>query len=217
MPVVAGEFDAVRSDGAARDLQLARFIIGISCMKIGAHVSVKGGLVNAFEWVDRFGCEAWQIFTKSQLQWAAKVLTPVEIQAFREAWSEHANLPGLIHNSYLINLCSPDEELWQKSVDAMAVELERAAALGIPWVVTHPGSSHDAGEDFGVAACALALEEIFLRTKGLNAGILLENTAGMGNAIGGRFEQLGDMIRRVRQPARLGVCLDTCHAFAVRL
>ncbi|RPH96593.1 deoxyribonuclease IV [candidate division KSB1 bacterium] len=183
-------------------------------MLIGAHVSVAGGLVEAFRRAEEFDCECIQIFTKSQLQWSAKPLEPDEVYKWLVTWEESGWPPCFVHDSYLINLSSPDEALRRKSVDAFADELERAALLGIPWVNMHPGSHKGAGEEIGLTNCVRSLKEVLERTAGLGVGILLETTAGQGNDIGSRFEHLSHLLEKVNQPERMGVCLDTCHAFA---
>lgn len=184
-------------------------------MRVGAHVSVSGGLHKAFDWTAKFGCESLQIFTKSQLRWDAKPLTAGEIQAWLTAWDKTERMQCLVHNSYLINLATPDDELRQKSISGMIVELERAAALEIPWVITHPGSARDAGEEAGLKFCAGAIRDVLKKTRKLNVGILLETTAGTGSNIGGKFEHFGYLLRECAMPPeRLGVCLDTCHVFA---
>jgi len=183
-------------------------------MLVGAHVSVAGGLEKAFDWVKEFGCEALQIFTKSQLRWESKPLDPDEVYAWLMAWEAGGWPPCLVHDSYLINQASPDELLRRKSVDAFVDEIERAAMLGIPWVNTHPGSHRGSGEEAGLATCATSLREVLERTEGLPVGILLENTAGQGNDLGSRFEHLAYLLEKSGGGERVGVCFDTCHGFA---
>ena len=120
----------------------------------------------------------------------------------------------MAHNSYLINLASPDDALRQKSIDAMIVEVERAEALGIEDLVAHPGSHTGSGEDEGLRRIAESLDEIHRRTEGVRVKIDLETTAGQGSNLGNRFEHLGAILGFVREPERLGVCGDTCHIFA---
>ena len=116
--------------------------------------------------------------------------------------------------TYLINLASPDRQLWKKSVDALVVELMRAEQLGIPHVVVHPGAYTTSSEAAGLARIVRALDELHRQTRGLAAGCLLETTAGQGTNLGWRFEHLAEILARVRDPDRLGVCFDTCHVFA---
>ena len=116
-------------------------------MLFGAHVSISGGLHKAFERANEFECESIQIFTKSQLQWKSKSIEPDDIKKWLDAWESADWPPCLIHDSYLINLSSPDSEHRKKSIDGFVDELERAALLAIPWVNTHPGSHKGAGEE----------------------------------------------------------------------
>lgn len=183
-------------------------------MLFGAHVTVSGGLYKAFEWADKFECESIQIFTKSQLQWKAKPIEPEDIEKWFEAWEAADWPPCFVHDSYLINLCSPDEELRKKSIDGLVDEVERAALLGIPWVNTHPGSHKGAGEQLGLDNCVACVKEVLQRTEGCGTGILLETTAGQGNDLGAKFEHLAYVLERVGQAERMGVCVDTCHIFA---
>lgn len=183
-------------------------------MLVGAHLSVAGGLCQALRLAAEFDCESVQIFTKSQLQWASKPLEADEVCAWLDAWQECDWPPCVVHDSYLINLASPDEALRRKSVDAFVDELERAALLGISWVNTHPGSHRGAGEAAGLSRCAESLKECLQRTEGQGVGVLLETTAGQGNDLGSRFENLAQLLDNVNAPERMGVCYDTCHSFA---
>ena len=183
-------------------------------MLFGAHVSVAGGLHRAFDGVKEYGCECFQIFTKSQLRWEAKPIGTTEIKEWQRAWQAHRGLPCLIHGAYLINLASPNEELRHRSVEAMVDEIRRAHALGIPYVNTHPGSHAGVEETEGLDICARSLREVLRRTARSGVSILLETTAGQGNDLGARFEQLGYLIDALGGSERLGVCIDTCHIFA---
>jgi deoxyribonuclease-4 len=137
-----------------------------------------------------------------------------EARRFRSALAEHRLSAPIAHNSYLINLASPDSTLWRRSIDAFVVELQRAELLGIPYVITHPGACLGGSPEQGVLRVAQALDEIEAQTGGLAAHPLLENTAGQGSCLGWRFEHLAEIAARVRSPERLGFCFDTCHAFA---
>ena len=160
------------------------------------------------------GCDCVQIFTHSASQWRSKPITAEEAARFRNALSESGIGHPLAHDSYLINLASPDDALWRKSLEAMVQELLRAATLGIPYVVAHPGAYTSSSEAAGVARIIEALDEIDRQTPALPVGCLLETTAGAGTSIGGRFEQLAAILAGVRNTERLGVCFDTCHVFA---
>lgn len=181
---------------------------------LGAHMSISGGYFRAVEIARECGCECVQLFTKNNNQWRAKPITADDERLFQAALARLNIGHPISHASYLINLASPDPALWRKSVDAMVVELRRAEQLGIPFVVVHPGSHTTASADEGLAGVACALDDIHEQTADLTARCLLENTAGQGSNLGWQFEQLAAILNRVAQPDRVGVCFDTCHAFA---
>ena len=181
---------------------------------LGAHMSIAGGYYKAVEEAYRCGCECVQIFTKNNNQWRAKPITETDIQEFRSKLKELNIGHPISHSSYLINLASPKPELWKKSVAAFIVELERAEALGIPYVVLHPGAFVDSSEAQGIRRVIRALDQVHRSLKGIAAQSLLETTAGQGTNLGWQFDQLARMLDGVREPERLGVCLDTCHVFA---
>ncbi len=181
---------------------------------LGAHESIAGGYYKAVEIAHRVGCDCVQVFTKNNNQWRAKELTDGDVARFQGALKELGIKHPLAHDSYLINLASPDRELWKKSVDAFVVELLRAERLGIPYVVTHPGAYTTSSEEAGIAAIVRALDEVHKQTRGIQAKCLLETTAGQGSCLGCKFEELAAMIDGVKDPDRLGVCVDTCHIFA---
>jgi deoxyribonuclease-4 len=155
-----------------------------------------------------------QLFTKNNNQWRAKEIAAGEVEQFRAAMKEGGITQPLSHASYLINLASGNEELWNKSVAGMVVELQRATQLGIEHVVLHPGAHTGLPEEEGLANVIRALDRIHEIVPSHSAHMLLETTAGQGTCLGHRFEQLGAMLQGVRQPERLGVCVDTCHIFA---
>jgi deoxyribonuclease-4 len=181
---------------------------------LGAHMSIAGGYYKAVEIAKRCGCECVQVFTKNNNQWRAKTLTDEDVQRFQGALRELGIGHPIAHDSYLINLASPDDVLWRRSIEAFAEELRRAERLGIPYVVTHPGAFTTSTEEAGLARVIEALDEVHKQTKGIKAQCLLENTAGQGTCLGWRLEHLGTIIDGVRQPERLGACIDTCHLFA---
>jgi deoxyribonuclease-4 len=180
----------------------------------GAHLSIAGGYYKALAAAREHECQAVQIFTKNSNQWAAKALTPEDIQLFRRHWGESDLHLSLAHDSYLINLASHDETLWRRSLDAFVIEMERAEALGLDFLVAHPGVAVDGDEKAGLARVARALDEVHRHCRQYHVMVLLETTAGQGNCLGHRFEHLAEIISRSRAPDRLGVCLDTCHVFA---
>jgi deoxyribonuclease-4 len=183
-------------------------------LRLGAHESIAGGLHRAFDRARSVGCDAVQIFIKSNRSWAVKPLTEEDIARFRAKAEETGIHPVVGHTSYLLNLGTPDETLWTRSRDTLVVELERCEALGVPYLVLHPGSHVGAGEETGLARVAQALGEVHAATPGFRARILLETTAGQGTNLGYRFEHLAWLTEHTPEGGRLGVCLDTCHVFA---
>jgi deoxyribonuclease IV len=183
-------------------------------MKFGAHMSISGGLHKAFGHGERAGCEALQIFSKNQQQWRAKPLTEADIAMFKAEHQRCGAWPLAVHDSYLINLATPGDELWEKSIAAFGEELERCAALGIPYLVTHPGAHTGSGEEAGLRREADALNRLFKEGVGGDVLVLLETTAGQGSCLGYRFEHLARLIELVEHQERLGICVDTCHILA---
>jgi deoxyribonuclease-4 len=168
----------------------------------------------AFERGAKLGCDAIQVFTKNQRQWKARPLTSEEVKLWNDARTQTKISPVVAHDTYLINLAAPDEGLWRRSIEAFVDELQRCEQLGIVGLVTHPGSHCGGGEAWGIERIARALDLCHQHTTRLKTKTLLEVTAGQGTALGHRFEHLAEIIGRVREPQRLGVCLDTCHLFA---
>lgn len=181
---------------------------------LGAHKSIAGGVHLAPARARQSGCDCVQVFTKNNNQWRAAPIAADHAERFRQALAEHGIRHPLAHDSYLINLASPDRDLWRKSVTAFADELRRAETLGIPYVVTHPGSFTDGSLKTGIRQVVRALDAVHRETAGIRTQCLLETTAGQGSSIGWRFEHLAMILDGVKQPERLGVCLDTCHVFA---
>ena len=177
-------------------------------------MSVAGGHYRAAEAGKKVGCDCIQIFTKNNNQWRARPIAPEDAERFRQAVSEHGLQHPIAHDSYLINLAAPDDELWRKSIDAFVDELQRAELLGLAYVVAHPGSFTSSSEEAGLARIVAALDEVHAQTRGLKVQALLENTAGQGSNLGWRFEHLATILSGVGDPERLGVCIDTCHLFA---
>jgi len=181
---------------------------------LGAHMSIAGGLHRALERGQEAGCSVVQIFLKNQLQWTARPYTGEEIALFKAAWKSSGITSVFAHSSYLINLAAAAPAEWQRAVAAFHDELERAEALGLPFVIIHPGSHRGEGLEAGVGRVARALDEVIARTRGYRVMVLLENTAGGGATIGRSFEELAALLHAVKTPERVGVCLDTCHLFA---
>jgi deoxyribonuclease-4 len=181
---------------------------------LGAHMSIAGGYYKAVQAAQRSGCDCVQLFTKNNNQWRAKPLTQDDADRFQAALVDLGITHPTSHNCYLINLASPDDDLWKKSIDSMIVEVQRAQFLGIPYVVAHPGAFTTSSESRGLKRIVRALNEVHRQTKGSRTQILLETTAGQGSNLGWKFEHLACLLDGVRAPERLGVCFDTCHVFA---
>jgi len=180
----------------------------------GAHESVAGGLHTAFERIEKVGGTALQIFTRNQRQWEAAPIGQAEAEAFLSAWEQWGAYPVASHASYLLNPASPDEALRVRGIASLAAELERCRALGIPWLVLHPGSAKGSGKEEAMGRAASSLDAALEASGGDGPLILLENTAGQGTGLGSDLADLAGIIAASKHGDRLDVCLDTCHAFA---
>jgi deoxyribonuclease-4 len=181
---------------------------------LGAHMSTAGGLSNALHAGESVGCEAIQVFTRPSRQWAAAPLGDEEIKAFKQLQQQSGIHMVVAHDSYLLNLGAPDTALRRKSVDAFVDEMKRCEALGIPFLITHPGAHMGQGESAGLRTIARSLDTIHRRCKGYGVRVALEITAGQGTNLGYRFEHIRNIIDSVKESDRLRVCFDTEHAFA---
>jgi deoxyribonuclease-4 len=189
---------------------------------LGAHMSIAGGYHNALLLAQTYGCDTVQLFTSQPKVWpgaapAGQEAKPLADQAaalFRKTLRRTRLRLPMAHDSYLINLASPNEALYRRSLEAFVVELRRAEQLGLRYLVTHPGAHVDSGEEAGLRRVAQALDEVHARCSGFRVQVLLETTAGQGTSLGHRFEHLASILSQVAEPDRLGVCLDTCHVFA---
>jgi deoxyribonuclease-4 len=180
----------------------------------GSHLSIAGGYYKAADKAASLGMDTVQIFTKNNNLWQGKPLADEDVKLFREAVERAGLQRPCAHNSYLINLASPDETLWQKSLEALVVELQRAEVMGLDGVVMHPGSFVTSSEEEGLARIAKAIDLVHKQTKGFKCQLWLETTAGQGSNLGHRFEQIGTLLGTINNPERVGVCVDSCHIFA---
>ena len=180
-------------------------------MKLGSHLSIADGPDNALLAAAEYGFETLAMFVRNQRQWAAPPLADETVRRFRRTRRRLGIAPVVAHGSYLVNLAgAPD--IRRKSIRAMAEDLDRCGRLGIEYLVLHPGSNPDRAK--GISLIADALNHLISDCLHRRIAVLLENTAGAGNTIGGRFEDLADLLGRLKRRRRFGVCLDTCHAFA---
>lgn len=180
---------------------------------LGAHESVAGGLHLAFERIERVGGEALQIFTRNQRQWHPAELKAEEIELFKKAHEKSGGIPVASHASYLVNLATGKDELLEKSVHNLALELTRCAQLGVPYVVLHPGSHGGDGVEVGLERFTRGLD-MAIERGGVAVQVLVETTAGQGTGLGSRFAELAYILENSKFPDLLGVCVDTCHIFA---
>jgi deoxyribonuclease-4 len=177
-------------------------------------MSIAGGLHRALERGAESDCDVVQVFTSSNQQWHTRRLTARDVDLWQQGRADTGIGPALAHDSYLINLATPDRKLWAKSYRAFAEEYARCSALGIPGLVFHPGAHVGSGEAAGIARVAAALDRVCDEQPDNATLLLMENTAGQGTSLGWRFEHLRDILAAVASPDRLGVCIDTCHTFA---
>ena len=181
---------------------------------LGSHTSIAGGVDKAIFQGQDVGCDAIQIFTKSSRQWAGKPYMKEEIEQFRVNRQETGITTIIAHDSYLLNLGSPDAALRKQSIAAFIDELERCELLGVANLVAHPGAHVGAGEAEGIKTIAKSLDEAHKACPGYTTKVTLEITAGQGSCLGYRFEQIGNILDATKESDRLCVCFDTEHAFA---
>lgn len=181
---------------------------------LGAHMSVAGGYANSIVAAESIGCTTFQIFTKSNRQWAAKVIQPFEARAFTEALKHSALIKSVVaHAAYLANLASPDPAVFERSIKAISDELHRCDLLNIPLLIVHPGSSLAGSKEEGVKRVAQGLNHILESYEG-RATIALETMAGQGSVVGSTFEELAAIRKSVTHKNKISVCFDTCHVLS---
>jgi deoxyribonuclease-4 len=208
---------------------------------LGCHCSIAGGFTSALTEANAKGCETVQMFvsqprqwpvtrlpasagtvrhnsghdlTKNANQWKAPELSDEDVKTFRQTLKKTKLRFPTAHDSYLINLGTPDDVLYRRSIDAFVVEVQRAERLGLSYLVMHPGAHVGSGEEAGLVRVAAALDEVHKRCSKFRVKVLLETTAGQGTTLGYRFEHLARILEEVKESKRLGVCMDTCHVFA---
>jgi deoxyribonuclease-4 len=182
--------------------------------RLGAHVSVAGGMARGIAHAEMLGCTALQVFVKNQQRWVGRSLRDDDVAAWRDERVRELVRGSLAHASYLINLGSPDDVLWRRSRQAMHDEMQRCRQLGIPALVVHPGAHVGSGAQRALRRSARALRWLLGREDTADVSILLECTAGQGTSLGHRFDHLAYLIEESGASERLGVCIDTCHLLA---
>ena len=188
-------------------------------MFLGAHMSIEGGVENAPLRGKKAGCQVIQIFTKNNNRWNSRQLTDKDINSFKKNSFDTGVIPSASHTAYLINLASPNTEIYKKSLEAFSDEMERAERLGLPYLIFHPGAHLGSGENTGLKRIADSINILLKKGShpkgcGYQLMLLLETTAGQGSHLGYKFEHLSEIIETVDEKEKIGVCLDTCHIFA---
>jgi deoxyribonuclease IV len=180
----------------------------------GSHLSISGGIHNALLEAEALGCDTVQVFTKNQQQWKCKPLAADTVEQWKTHLARLKFRKTVSHDSYLINLASPDDRLWHASIDLFIEELNRCQILGIPYLVTHPGAHVGTGETPGLKRVAASLDRAYAAANANDVITCLEITAGQGSSLGYRLEHLAEIVSLSKNPKRLAVCLDTAHLFA---
>ncbi|MFC1524667.1 deoxyribonuclease IV [Thermodesulfobacteriota bacterium] len=184
-------------------------------LKLGAHMSIAGGLHLAFDRIRKVKGTALQIFSKNQRQWFAPPLNQEDIDSFTAAWDEWGEYPIGVHGSYLVNLATNKPEATNRMIAAFADEIERTSQLKIPFLITHPGAHLGDGIEAGLQRLVNNLDQSISKAgTSETVTVLLETTAGQGTSLGTSFEELSYVLAQSRYSDRLGICLDTCHIFA---
>lgn len=182
-------------------------------MRLGVHVSIAGGVDLAVTRGVNLKCDSIQIFNKNNNQWKAFAILDDVVKRYKQNLKACTIHPVVSHASYLINLATSDQALWEKSKASFEEELERCDRLGIPYLIVHPGSHMGAGEDVGIQRVSDALNDIYARRK-FKCVTTIEQTAGQGNHIGYRFEHLAAIRQGMKDKKKFAVCFDTCHLVA---
>ncbi len=183
-------------------------------MIFGAHCSTSGGVWTAFERAERIKADCIQIFVKNNMQWFGRAPSEADAARFKAEWKRVKPTAVFGHTGYLINLGAAPSDNRTKSIESLTQEINFAGALGVPFLVLHPGSHTGAGEASGLANIVTGLNEVIRATKDSKVRIALENTAGQGSALGNQFEHLAAIFEHVETPERLALCIDTAHLFA---
>lgn len=178
----------------------------------GAHMSISGGLEYSIKRVKQVKGEALQFFSKNQRQWKIPKFTSKEIELFLNEYTKWGNYPLIIHTSYLLNLASPDKDLYQKSIQNLIAEFKIATLLNVSYIVTHPGSHRGKGIKLGISLLANAIIEAFEKVPEFKGILLVENTCGAGNLLGGNLKEFA-LLKEKLLDIKIGFCLDTAHLF----
>lgn len=182
-------------------------------MTIGVHVSGAGRIYESLNRAHELGCQTMQIFARNPQKWQGNTLGEEDVKEFKARRKKLKINPVFIHISYLINLASPVPRLYQGSIRAYIEDIKEAGRLGADYIVTHMGSHKETSEEEGIKRLVDAINKIIAETKGSKVGILLENTSGSGSWLGYKFEHQKNIIAGLKDKSRVGLCLDTAHAY----
>jgi deoxyribonuclease IV len=185
----------------------------LKLMLLGVHISGQSKIYEALNRASLLGCNTMQIFSRAPQRWRDKFLDPKDVKEFQKRSQEFKIKPIFIHISYLINLASPNPKLYEASIDAYNQDILEAQELKADYIVTHMGSHKETSEDAGLKRLTEALNTILEETKDCNVGILLENTSGSGSWLGYKFSHQKRVIQGLKHKERVGLCLDTAHAY----
>lgn len=181
---------------------------------LGAHISIAGGLDKAIDRAEETGANCMQVFTKSNRQWSAKDFAKEEIELFKDKQKKSSVSIVVAHAAYLINLGSKNDETVEKSIQSLSQELQRCQELAIPYLILHPGTARLEDEEASLQFIAEQIDLAINTSQTKHVSLLLETMAGQGNTLGYTFQQLASIIKYSEQKNRIGICFDTCHAFA---
>lgn len=193
-------------------LNVKQSLIKIQKMRFGFHISIAGGLSKVLERASLRKCETIQLFSRNPRGWSFERLSEDEVESFRKGIQSCGLFPIFLHLPYLPNIASRDSKFYKPSVESIITDLERAELLGAQYLIIHIGHRMRSSEEEAIEAVIYGIEEVFQRVRN-SVILLLENTAGQGTEIGYRFEQIKRIIDGIEEKERIGICLDTAHAF----
>lgn len=182
-------------------------------LKLGKHISIAGGIDKAPQRAKELGCNCLQIFAKNPRGWKGRTISAGEIKELQEKMEEFKMGDLVVHSTYLINLATPKDELWKKSIAGLREDYERCGKISAKYLVLHPGSHTGSGVKLGIKRISAALDQVLAEIDN-QTKILLENVSGAGTAIGSNFKEIHGIIENINAQERVGLCLDTCHSFA---
>jgi deoxyribonuclease-4 len=181
---------------------------------LGSNVPTRGGLTTAFRYAKEWKCESIQIYVAPSRKWDVTEISPDEISEFKQAWRRSSVKQVVAHAPLLVNLASPNNAVWKKSINRLITEISRTSQLQIPFLVMHPGSPRNSPKKFGIARITEGLNIVLQNADDCSTKILLETMAGQGTMIGSCFEEIANITEKVENSELLGVCIDTAHVFA---